>query len=149
IQVDETSWVNIFRKIQSQAELAQLPDAKLWEMERFAHWSSTPTLSAGSRGAGFGVPRWVLRDGAVVHIPGHSEDYLVFHTPLVGNFEVACALKLPATQAIHVRYGAYEFELSADRMHYKLHNALRRTDSETLILPPLPATTTDAYQFRL
>src|SRR5207249_11687626 len=129
------------RDVRANLELTRLPDAERWAMAegRFVHWTTAPGLSSGTRALGAGVPRWLLRDGALVHLPGHGDDYLILNTPLRGDFEVSAELKLQGWQEMHVRYGSCEFELSHDRKNYRLHTTMQRSAAETLILPPLAA----------
>ncbi len=142
-------WVRAFRDLQAQTTLQRIPDSKAWTSDRFVHWTSVPGVSAASRGQGHGVPHWLLREGTLVHLPGHGEDYLYLNTPLRGDFEVTCELSSNELQAVHVRYGAHEFELGKDRKYYKLHSSAIRNGAESMILPPLPPAKDDKYQLRL
>jgi tetratricopeptide (TPR) repeat protein len=148
---DREWWMRVFRDLRANLELKRLPDAERWTTAegRFVHWATVPGLNSGTRSLGAGVPRWLLRDGALVHLPGHGDDYLILNTPLRGDFEVSAELKLQGWQEVHVRYGSRQFDLKHDRKHYHLHTSVRSDGRETLILPPLPAAKTNVYQFRL
>ena len=129
-------WLRAFREVRARAELKHLAEAERPNVggeSRFVHWVSVPTIH--DRAMGAGVPHWLLRDGAVVHLPGHSEDYLIFDTPLRGEFEVSCELKLGGWEELSVRYGSHQFELQRDRKHYKLQTNVIGGARESLIVP--------------
>ena len=52
-------------------------------------------------------------------------------------------------QEAHVRYGAYQFDLAADRKSYKLHTTIRNNGRDVTVTPPLPGPQRMAYQFKL
>jgi Domain of unknown function (DUF1583_N)/Protein of unknown function (DUF1581) len=102
-----------------------------------------------SRSQGLGVPHWYRQDGALVHLPGHLDDYLTLRTPLRGDFEVSCELRLQDWREASIVYGSHRFELSYDRKSYKLHTTVRHNGREVAINPPLPAAPANAYRFKL
>jgi tetratricopeptide (TPR) repeat protein len=148
---DREWWLRAFRDLRADLELKRLPDAERWAsaVDRFVHWTSVPGLSSATRSLGAGLPRWVLRDGALVHLPGHGDDYLILNTPLRGDFEVTAELWVQDWQEVHVRYGSHQFDLKHDRKYYQLHTTVNAAARETLIMPPLPPAKSNAYAFRL
>src|SRR6266481_5981712 len=84
-----------------------------------------------------------------MHFPGHTDDYLILDTPLRGDFEVTCELKLQNWEEMYVRYGSHQFDLQHDRKHYKMQMTVSGGGRESLILPPLSAAKDNSYQFRL
>src|SRR5262249_17395138 len=136
-------WARACRAVRARAQVLAQPDGN------FAHWASVPGLSASSRGQGWGVPHWTYQDGTVTHLPGHDEASLVLRTPLRGDFEVTCRLRVQGWHEAHVRYGAYQFDLNHDRKQYRLHTSVLHTGPLLTITPPLPATTTNVYRFRM
>ena len=90
-----------------------------------------------------------MRDGSVVHFPGHADDFLIFDTPLRGNFEISCELKLDGWEEMYLRYGSREFALQHDRKNVRLHKSLLGVPADTPITPPLPPAKDKTYQFRL
>jgi hypothetical protein len=114
----------------------------------FAHWAAVSGVEAGTRSQGAGAPHWFYKGGAVTHLPGHGEDYLVLRTPFVGDFELTCGLRLQDWREAHVSYGGYQFDLGHDWKKYRLHSTVRNNGRETTITPPLPGKGT-TYQLRL
>jgi hypothetical protein len=166
---DRDWWLRASRDARARAELKRLSGSDRWSAgseSPFVHWEAVAATS-GNQGmaggyrqgvtyvpaAGFaqgaGVPRWALRGGAVVHFPGHGEDFLILDTPLRGNFEVNCELKLGGWEEMYVRYGSREFALQEDRKNYRLHTTALGVASDTSITPPLPPGKDKTYQFRL
>lgn len=147
VQVEERDWwLRAFRAARAAIELRSLPAGAA---NPFVYWTSQPALQANNRSQGWGVPRWALRDGAVVHFPGHSQDYLLLNTPLRGDFEVTCELKLQGWQEARVGYGGYQFDLNYDRKKYRMHTTIRQGSPEVTITPPLPPAKGNTYQFRM
>jgi len=113
----------------------------------FAHWAPFSLLSSGVRTEGLGTPHWVETNGIAAHFPGHGNDYLALRTPLQGDFEVTCRLRL-GNEMAHVRYGPYMLELIDPKL-YTMHSSLAETSSNPLHLTPPMKTETDSYEFRL
>ena len=166
---DRDWWLRAFRDARSRAELTKLPADERWSAgseSRFLHWEPVTTTYGGQVmgvnrrqvstyvqpvgvAQGAGIPRWVLRDGAVVHFPGHGDDFLIFDSPLRGDFDVACELTLDGWEEMYVRYGARELALLYDRKNYRMHKSLQGVPENTLITPPLAPAKGKPYQFRL
>jgi len=144
-------WMLVFRDVLASLELKRLPDSGRWTTaaSRFVHWTPAPGTDISARSSGGGVGRWVLRAGAVVHLPGCDQDCLILNTPLRGNFEVTCDLTTQRWHDMHVRYGSRQFDLQPDRKHYKLNVGMLGSPRESTIIPPLPAAKGDAYLFRI
>jgi tetratricopeptide (TPR) repeat protein len=144
-------WLRQWRLARGRAMVLALPEAvrRPYGSEGgFAHWVSVPAVDAMSRSQGWVAPHWSYRDGTAMHFPGHNEDYLMLRTPLRGDFEVTCGLRLQGWQEAHVRYGGLQFDLGHDWKKYRLHTTIRHNGPETTITPPLPGKGT-TYQFRL
>ena len=157
---DRDWWLREFRDARARAELKRLPVAS-----RFVHWEQAEVPYTGQvfnnmgrqaayvppagRAQGAGVPRWALRDGSVVHFPGHADDFLIFDTPLGGNFEISGELKLDGWEEMYPRYGSREFALQSDRKNFRLHKSLLGVPVDTPITPPLPPAKDKSYQFRM
>src|SRR5262249_2781617 len=82
------------------------------------------------------------------HFSGHGDDCLFLRTPLRGDFEVSCGLRLGDWHDARVRYGAYQFDLEKEWKKYKLHDTVRDGGQPVTIAPPLPEKKGDVYQFR-
>jgi hypothetical protein len=82
----------------------------------------------------------------VTHRPGFNEDYLVFRTPLRGDFEVSCRLRRQGWTEAHVRYGTLQFDLGHDLKQYRLHTTARHDAPHVTITPPLPPAKDNTYQ---
>jgi hypothetical protein len=144
-------WMRAWRHTRGRAAVLAQPEAvrrPYGSEPRFAHWASVPAVDAASRSQGWAGPHWSYHDGTLTHFPGHNDDYLLLRTPLRGDFEVTCGLRLQNWQEAHVRYGGYEFDLGHDWKKYRLHTTIRHGAPETTITPPLPGKGT-TYQFRL
>lgn len=145
-------WTRAYRSIRARAQVAGLPEGvrrPFGTDGNFAHWSSVPGIEASGRSQGWGVPHWSYQNGTVTHYPGHNEDYLVFRSPLKGDFEVTCDLRVQGWSEAHVRYGAFQFDLNHDRKSYRMHTSVRHNARPTTITPPLPAGKTQVYKFRM
>lgn len=55
-----------------------------------ANWSPVSRTTAWSRGVGLPCAAWQVSPGRVDNLASHTEDYLFYHVPLRGNFEVEC-----------------------------------------------------------
>jgi tetratricopeptide (TPR) repeat protein len=148
---DRDWWLRAWRVARGRAlVLAQPPQIRrpYGSDGNFAHWASLPAVDAMSRSHGWAAPHWSYHEGAVVHFPGHSDDFLMFRTPLRGDFEVTCGLRLQDWREAQVRYGSYQLDLGHEWKKYRLHTTLRHNGPETTITPPLPGKGT-TYQLRL
>jgi hypothetical protein len=56
-------------------------------------WSAASHATAASRGAGHSRPRWQRLGERIENANSHGVDYLYYHIPLQGNFEVECDLQ--------------------------------------------------------
>jgi len=70
-----------------QAVQESLVSSLSFELEHFSPLSRTTALT---RGYGFPVTRWISASGHIEKIAGHNEDYLMYHSPLRGDFELEC-----------------------------------------------------------
>lgn len=66
-----------------------------------------PATSAYARTAGSGHPvsDWVRLDHRVFKLSSHDTDYLYFHLPLSGNFQVECDLVQPTQHPVSIMVG--------------------------------------------
>ncbi|MBN9119886.1 MAG: DUF1583 domain-containing protein, partial [Planctomycetes bacterium] len=145
-------WTRAYRSVRARAQVAAQPEGvrrAFGSDPGLAHWASVPSLNSWSRSQGWGAPHWSYDNGVVTHYPGHSEDFLLFRTPLRGDFEVTCELRVQGWSEAHVRYGAHQFDLNHDRKKYKVHTAVRPGGRDVAINPPLAASKTNVYQFKL
>jgi len=102
-----------------------------------AAWSPVTTGRAASRGAGFPAPYWTIRDGEMVHYPGHLFDYLYLNAPLRGNFEVRCDLTTFDWRESRLAYAGTWVGIQFDLKRYEIGH-YGRFDAEGAIEPPLP-----------
>ena len=95
-----------------------------WEAStHFDHWVSMRRISARPRGDGFPHTVWVRGgDGEALHLSGHHEDYLVFRSPLRGDFEMVGDMGADATTQLFAagryfgpRWRREEFEMGLFR----------------------------------
>jgi tetratricopeptide (TPR) repeat protein len=145
-------WTRAYRSARARAIVAALPEGVTRPFASdpgLAHWASVPSLNSWSRSQGWGAPHWSYQAGVVTHFPGHSEDFLLFRTPLRGDFEVTCDLRVQGWAEAHVRYGTHQFDLNHDRKKYKVHSAIRPNGRDVTINPPLAASKTTVYQFKM
>lgn len=142
---DRDWWIRAFRTAQTKAAMQGNYSAD----GGFVHWAPVSALSATGRSAGWSVPAWVARDNLLMHYPGHSDDYLVLRTPLRGDFEVTCGLKLQGWQEAHVRYGSHQFDLNYDGKKHQLHNTVRNDGRLATIDPPIALAKDNCYQLKI
>ena len=102
-----------------------------------------------SRSQGWDAPHWSIRDKTFVHRPGHRDDYLMLKTPLRGDFEVTCELRVSGWAEAQIRYGGYSFVLNHDRKWYKMHTTVRNEGRQVTILPVLDAIKDNRYAFKM
>jgi hypothetical protein len=134
-------WLRAWREVRGRALVLAQPAGvrrPYGSDAGFAHWASVSGVEALGRSQGWGMPHWSFRDRTLFHFPGHGEDYLVLRTPLRGDFEVSCVLRLENWRQAHVRYGSYQFDLGRDRKKYRLHTTVRHNGREATVTPPLP-----------
>lgn len=53
-------------------------------------WHPASRATATTRGEGQPPTDWLWRRGFVGNVDSHDDDYLIFYTPLIGNYEVEC-----------------------------------------------------------
>jgi hypothetical protein len=146
---DRDWWLRQFRAVRARAEVLALTGGTPVRRDEFVAWAPVSGLTAEGRAAGWGAPVWATRGDAIVHFPGHNEDYLILRTPLRGDFEVTCGLQIAEWRDAHLRYGAHQVDLEHDRKKYKLHGTVRNDGRPTTIEPPLPTAKDESCQFRL
>jgi hypothetical protein len=59
-------------------------------LEVESNWMPASKMTAWSRGRGLAHANWLRRPGMVVNTASHTEDYLYYHIPLRGDYEVEC-----------------------------------------------------------
>ncbi len=149
---DRDWWMRAYRSVRARVQVASQPD----DLRRpfgsdagFTHWASVPGVDSMTRSHGSNTPHWTFQNNVVTHFPGHNEDYLVLRTPLRGDFEVTCELRLQGWAEAHIRYGAHQFDLNHDWKKYKMHTGIQQNGREVTINPPLTASKDNVYRFKL
>ena len=56
-------------------------------------------------GSGYPNHKWSFREDRVVKDSGHDIDYLFYHLPLGGNFQIECDLVLPHQNPVAILVG--------------------------------------------
>ena len=145
-------WVRAYRSARARLMVASQPESvrrAFGSDAGLAHWASVPGLDSSSRSQGWNIPHWSHQNGVVTHFPGHNDDYLILRTPLRGDFELTCELRVQGWSEAHIRYGTHQFDLGHDRKKYKLHTAIRPNGRDVTIAPPLPESKATLYKFKL
>ncbi|HSQ55917.1 MAG TPA: DUF1583 domain-containing protein, partial [Gemmata sp.] len=145
-------WMREYRAVRARASVAAQPDGvrrPFGSDDVFAHWGAVAGVNAASRSQGWNVPHWSVQDGVVTHFPGHDNDYLFLRTPLRGNFEVTCDLRVTGWAEGHIRYGAHMFELNHDWKQFRMHTNIRHNGRLETIRPPIKPTKENVYKFRM
>ena len=84
------------RHITSMIGLSQYLNTTGSSTDRFSlrpplnSWAPVSLVTAKTRGQGFPRAHWQLSPQQVDHLTGHAQDYLYFHIPLRGDFQVEC-----------------------------------------------------------
>lgn len=115
---------------------------------RAANWSPVTLGRADTRGPGDPIPHWTLKNGALLHSPGHANDFMYFNVPLRGNFEVNCDLTGFGWREAQLAYGGLRVGLIYDLKRYQLA-AYNRNLREVNLNPPLATINRDWYAYRL
>ena len=84
--------------------LMQHPAAEGVSTDR-PRWQPIERTSAETNGEGFPIARWSTRSGEANHMTGHDRDYLLFDTPLMGNFTVEAKTSTFDYHDIRLGYG--------------------------------------------
>jgi hypothetical protein len=148
---DQEWWVAAARDARARVEVASKPakDRRPFGSDPdLAHWAPA-TDSTGVLGRIAGVPHWSVENGAIIHRPGRGNDDLIFRSPIRGDFEVTCELRLGGWREARIAYGGFQFELDADRKKYRTKMMLSDPGRHLTITPALPAASGDTYQFKL
>ena len=66
------------------------------------NWAAASTFYARTRGKGLPHHNWNREGQRVSHVSGHHQDYLVFRSPLTGNFEIECEVTSPLWRKIEL-----------------------------------------------
>jgi hypothetical protein len=109
-------WADIARVTDSSSE----PPASV---PTLANWTPSSRVKAATDGAGFPQAFWTCRDGELHHHPGHSDDRLIFASPLLGDFEVTCEVNLAERRALRVAYGGLGVELAPDGKNLRIFSS--------------------------
>ncbi len=116
----------------------------------FKNWTAASGVGAMSRNGIASAPHWRLKEGALIHEPGFNDfDYLLFNTPLRGDFTVAAKLHLGDWKEASVRYGGVELRLDSDRKSFKLARQVSEPGMKMMISPPLKDEKAKVYDFKL
>lgn len=79
-------------------------------------WKPVASFDASSLPLGNQTPNWALTpDGRVTHYGGTREDFLYYHSPIVGDFAVEFQVKAGDTHPPQILYGGYWVGLNKDR----------------------------------
>ncbi|MBX9581424.1 MAG: DUF1583 domain-containing protein, partial [Gemmataceae bacterium] len=152
---------------QAMIENKQFDDKWWWErLERFLyarayadpaapfgadglrHWASAPGGDPHGRGRGFGAPHWEVKDGVLTHRPGYDEDFLAFRSPLRGDFEITCELRVQGWEEAAVHYGG--LRISPNHEFKKLIVIAPRGDRrESTLEKPVPDAKPRWYRYKL
>ncbi|MEK6258637.1 MAG: DUF1583 domain-containing protein [Planctomycetota bacterium] len=71
----------------------------------FHQWIPASAVKARTAGLGHPDARWIRRNNRVVKVSGHEADYLYYHLPLSGNYQVECDLILPTLEPVAIMVG--------------------------------------------
>jgi tetratricopeptide (TPR) repeat protein len=144
-------WFRSYRALRARVQVQLQPEGvrrPFGSDTNFAHWVSVPGVNANNRSQAWSIPHWYYKDGLVAHLPGHNDDYLILRTPLRGDFELTCDLRVQGWAEAHVRYGACQFDLNHDWKKYKLHTTITQNGRDVNIAPPIDHKGND-YKFKL
>lgn len=63
---------------------------RLLSRSPLTQWHTASRSTARTRGEGHPPTDWLWRPGFAANVDSHDDDYLIFNTPLTGNYEVEC-----------------------------------------------------------
>lgn len=135
-------WRHFLAALSGQLKYRELQDAATDPLGDFSsaptlkNWSPVSRATAQSRGQGMPSTHWHLARGTVESVAGHDEDYLYYHIPLRGHFELECDISSFNWRDTHLfvagTWVAPEYDLSK----YRIGN-FRESLSTGDIHPPL------------
>ncbi|QEL19722.1 DUF1583 domain-containing protein [Limnoglobus roseus] len=145
------TWSRYYHALKARADILANPDGspRFGSDAALVHWASVPNFDSWSRSQGMNAPHWSVRDKAIVHYPGHNFDFLFLKTPVRGNFELTCNLKLQGWSELYARYGGYQFEFGKDRKSYKLQSTVNHDARSHTIQPPFGPFEKEIYPFKM
>ncbi len=90
------AWETCIRAMVGQARYFDVPDdessgrtmERHWTAPRLREWQPVSRTTARTRGQGFARPHWQPSNARVVNFSGHEMDFLYYHIPLQGNYQV-------------------------------------------------------------
>lgn len=144
-------WGRIYQILRTRAVMLQKPDGseRFGSDDRLSAWISVPGFDSWSRAQGWNAAHWSIKDKVFVHQPGHREDYLILKTPIRGDFELTCELRIAGYAEADICYGGYRFRLNYDQKWYKFHPSVRDDGRQVTILPPLKKIENNKYPFKM
>lgn len=106
-QPDLARWHTHLASLRSQALLRRESAAATWPASstEFRQW--IPATAASARTAGMGHPDsgWSRRENRAAKVSSHDADYLYYHLPLRGNYQIECDLILPTLSPVAIMVG--------------------------------------------
>jgi hypothetical protein len=79
----------------AKAENAELKDVA----DSLTQWHIASSATAATRGSGCPPSKWIASRGQVENVSNHEIDYLYFHVPLKGDFDVECDVSVSGWRA--------------------------------------------------
>lgn len=76
--------------LEQESRTSEDEPLRLLSQSPLAQWHSASRSTAQTRGVGQPPADWLWRPGFVGNVDSHADDYLIFNTPLRGDYEVEC-----------------------------------------------------------
>jgi hypothetical protein len=143
-------WQMHVRNLRARAQVLALPEVQRTPFgsdPHLAHWAPASQLRSWARGYGNPPAHWTVRDGALLHYPGHANDYLYFKVPLRGDFEIECELSSFGWREAQISYGGRWVAISQELKKFDLSHFGRSL--RNLMLDPPLKDIGDWYSYRL
>lgn len=91
-------WDNHFFALLGRQRLREVDESaadKLTSTSPLGNWAAITTFYERTRGQGLPHSYWWREGQQVSSVSGHHQDYLMFRSPLTGNFEIECEVTSP------------------------------------------------------
>jgi len=145
------AWMRQVKHLLAQLRLAELggPDAArtFGSDPEASLWARVTQTRGETRGEGYPIPHWSVRDNQLTHYPGHDRDLLYLAVPLRGEFQLDCETSSLPGEFIRVAYGGLAVGPKQDLKGLD-RSQFGRPKGDIVVNPPLEKLG-DWYAFRL
>jgi hypothetical protein len=148
-QILGTTWMQHVRHLRGEAQLLALKDGSEPPVQdpKLTYWAPVTHVTSNSRGTCEPPAYWTLKDGGLLHYPGHARDYAYFSIPLRGEFTITCELTSFGWREAQISYGSKAVAINHERKKFDVTQFGRKI-FDGIIQPPIEKIG-DWYEYKL